>query len=192
MVRDPDTAARRLEDEGWALDRGQEHEGQGTRNRRLPWESIYFELLWIDKPVQAESNPLRLDRRAEWQTSGASPVGLGFRGRLDSADREEFWPYDVLGSRIWIHHDNEHSPERPLVFAMEMDAASIERRRSARAAMRQPDNLREVRVNAPSAPFLPAFVGPPVRFSTGPHQLELTINTGGKVRKIGDGLLIRV
>jgi hypothetical protein len=42
MVTDPGQAAWRLEDEGWVLDAGQAHRGQGTRNRRLTWPEQFF------------------------------------------------------------------------------------------------------------------------------------------------------
>ena len=47
MVADPAEAVRRLEDDGWVLDTGQAHGGQGTRNRRLAWREQFFELLWV-------------------------------------------------------------------------------------------------------------------------------------------------
>jgi hypothetical protein len=85
MVTDPGQAARRLEDDGWVLDAGQAHRGKGTRNRRLAWPEQFFELLWVTDAAEARSNPLRLDRRADWTSTGASPFGLAFRGRLDPA-----------------------------------------------------------------------------------------------------------
>jgi hypothetical protein len=78
--------------------------------------------------AETRVNPLRLDRRAEWNVTGASPFGLGFRGRLDAADRDDYSLYDAVGPRIWIHRDNERFPERPLVFVLE-----IERRTAAAA-----------------------------------------------------------
>ena len=110
MVTDPAAAVRLLEDDGWVLDEGQAHRGQGTRNRRLPWPARFFELLWVTDIDEARSNPLRIDRRAEWRTTGASPVGLAFRGEIDPADRAEFWLYDALGPRIHVHRDNERFP----------------------------------------------------------------------------------
>ena len=113
MVADPGQPARRLEDDGWVLDAGQAHRGQGTRNRRLAWREQFFELLWVTDAAQARANPLRLDRRADWTSTGASPIGLAFRGEVEPAHRDEFWLYDALGPRIWIHGDNERFPERP-------------------------------------------------------------------------------
>jgi len=103
MVTDPGQAAARLEDHEWVLDVGQAHRGQGTRNRRLVWPEAYFELLWLTDAAEAAANPLRLDRRAAWTTAGASPFGVAFRGQIESADSHEFWLYDALGPRIWIH-----------------------------------------------------------------------------------------
>ena len=86
IVGDPGPAARCLEDDGWVLDAGQAHGGQGTRNRRLVWPGLFFELMWVTDVGEARSNPLRLDRRADSTTTGASPLGLGFRGRIDRAN----------------------------------------------------------------------------------------------------------
>ena len=129
MVADPGQAARRLEDDGWVLDAGQAHRGQGTRNRRLAWREQFFELLSVTNAVEARANPLRLDRRADWTTTGASPIGLAFRGQIEPAHSDEFWLYDALGPRIWIHRDNERFPEHPMVFVLEAGKEQIEQRR---------------------------------------------------------------
>ena len=96
------SAVKRLERAGWMLNAGQAHRGQGTRNRRVLWPEQYFELLWVIDAAEARANPLRLDRRADWSATGASPVGLALRGRVESASADEFWLYDALGPRIWI------------------------------------------------------------------------------------------
>jgi Glyoxalase-like domain len=82
MVDDLDDTAARLEQDGWLLDAGTVHPGQGTRNRRLLWPEQYLELLSVADRAEACANPLRLDRRAEWRSSGASPFGLVLRGQL--------------------------------------------------------------------------------------------------------------
>jgi len=86
-------ACARAEAAGWVLDAGIEHEGQGTRNRRLWFDEQYLELLWISSRADAVANPLRLDRRADWRTSGACPFGIGLRGQLTDAQRADFWGY---------------------------------------------------------------------------------------------------
>jgi Glyoxalase-like domain len=185
FVSDP--GARRLENDGWALDAGQAHRGQGTRNQRLAWSGQYFELLWVTDAAEARANPLRLDRRADSATTGASPFGLAFRGALDPAERDEFWLYDALGPRIWIHRDNERSPERPLVFVIE----TAGRRLPKPGAHRHAGDLSEVRVRGPSPPHLPPFSGPPIVYEGGSHLLELVVGGGEHARTIGDGLVIR-
>lgn len=129
MVTEPRRAVRRLEDDGWVLDAGQVHRGQGTRNRRLVWNEHFFELLWVTDMAQARANPLRLDRRADCSATGASPFGLAFRGRIDAAHQDEFWLYDALGPNIWVHTDNERWPERPLVIVLQTAPDEMQRRR---------------------------------------------------------------
>lgn len=170
FVAAPGRAAARLEAAGWHLDAGQAHRGQGTRNRRLIWPGFFFELLWLEDAEEAAANPLRLDVRAAWATTGASPVGIAFRGRLEPAARAEHWPYDALGPRIWIPRDAP--PERPLAFVIEADEEVMALRRRA-AGTSQPGDLREVRVGGPTAPALPAYDGPPVVHAPGPHGIEL-------------------
>jgi hypothetical protein len=196
FVTDPRQAARRLEDDGWVLDPGQAHRGQGTRNRRLAWSEQFFELLWVSDSAEARANPLRLDRRADWTTTGASPIGLGFRGQIELAQRDEFWLYDALGPRIWIHRDNERFPERSLVLVLEAGDEEMEQRRprawmSEAVAHRHPGELCQVHVRGPSAPSLPPFSGPPVVYQRGAHLLELVVDNEGVPLRLSDGLVIR-
>src|SRR3954447_263608 len=81
LVDDLAGAAGRLEADGWVLDAGRRHAGQGTRNRRLRWRERVFELLWMHDEAQARATALRLDRRAHWRDTGrarsASPSAAG-------------------------------------------------------------------------------------------------------------------
>jgi hypothetical protein len=196
MVTDPRRAAERLEDDGWVLDAGQAHHGQGTRNRRLVWRERFFELLWVTDAAEARANPLQLDRRADWASTGASPIGLAFRGQIEPEHSDEFWLYDALGPRIWIHRDNERFPERPLVFVLEAGEEQMQQRRrrasvSQAVRHRRPGDLHEVRVRGPSAPSVPSFAGPPIIYERGPHALELVVGSQGSVHTLSDGLTIR-
>ena len=197
LVSDPEPAVRRLEAAGWGLDPGQAHRGQGTRNRRVVWAEQYFELLWVIDAAEARTNPLRLDRRADWTVTGASPFGLGFRGLVESAVADAFWLYDALGPRIWIHRDNERHPERPLVFVLEGDEQQMELRRRQRRAMaeavapRPPGELREVRLRGPSAPSLPSSSGVPIRVASGPNLLEIVVSGERPPTAVSDVLIVR-
>jgi hypothetical protein len=196
MVTAPGRAAERLEDDGWVLDAGQAHRGQGTRNRRLAWRERFFELLWVTDAAEARANPLRLDRRADWANTGASPIGLAFRGQVEPGHSDQFWLYDALGPRIWIHCDNESFPQRPLVLVLEAGEEQMELRRrrasvSEAARHRCRGELHEVRVRGPSAPSVPSFTGPPIVYEPGPHALELVVGSKGSVHTLSDGLTIR-
>jgi hypothetical protein len=195
MVTDPGQAARRLEDDGWVLDAGQAHPGQGTRNRRLAWREQFFELLWVTDAAEVRANPLRLDRRADWTITGASPFGLVFRGQVDPAQSDEFWLYGALGPRIWVHRDNERAAERPLVLVLEVGEEERDQRQLRRSmsavAHRHPGELREIRIQGPSAPSLPPFAGPPIIHVEGSHLLELIVADEGSVRPVSDGLAMR-
>jgi hypothetical protein len=172
--------AGRLGAAGWSLDAGTVHEGQGTRNRRLVLARQYLELAWVTDADEARGNPLRLDRRADWRATGASPFGFGLRGVLTEAEREEFWPYDLLGLPIWVHRDNERMPDRPLVFVLEVDPE--QRRRPPEAAGEERADLVAVRHAGPVPPALPPYTGPAVEHTVGPHRLEVVVDRGTEVR----------
>ena len=162
MVAADGDAASRLEAAGWLLDAGIAHAGQGTRNRRLAWPEQYLELLWVDDDGEARTNPLRLDRRAEWTHSGASPFGFAFRGQLPDAAIRDYWLYEGLGVPIWVHRDNERAPERPLVFVLEATCRELEQRRPRSRtpdllAHRRPGELRSLHVDRAGAGVAPAL-----------------------------------
>jgi Glyoxalase-like domain len=182
--------ADRLAAAGWQLDAGTVHEGQGTRNRRLVWAGRYLELVWVYDRAEAAGNALRLDRRADWAITGASPLGVGLRGLLPEEQREHFWRYDGLPIPVWVHRDSEAAPERPLVFVLEVGG----RRRPAhgRDTAGRPGGsgvLHQVTLRGPSPARLPPFDGPRVEQAAGPPGLEL-VATGGRSVEVTDLLRI--
>jgi hypothetical protein len=194
MVAADGAAASRLEAAGWLLDAGTAHAGQGTRNRRLAWPEQYLELLWVADDAEARANPLRLDRRAEWTDTGASPFGFALRGRLPDADMRDYWRYEGLGAPIWVHRDNERASERPLVFVLEATGDELEQRRPrSRApdllAHRRPGALRSIHVTGPAPASLPRYDGPAIEYSRGSHLLELVVGNGTR-RRISDILVV--
>jgi hypothetical protein len=182
MVGDLDEIANRIENAGWMLDSGSVHPGQGTRNRRLVWPERYLELVGITDRREASASRVRMDRRADWTSTGASPFGFGLRGELAAADRGDYWLYEDLGIRIWVHRDNEQAPERPLVFVLEMNKAQLVQRRGRLGGADRGAQLRgsleaiHVQANAPAR--LPTCAGPRVTQSRGEPQLELVAGPG--------------
>jgi Glyoxalase-like domain len=194
VVDDLEEAAERAIEAGWVLDRGSDHPGQGTRNRRLPWAEHYLELLQVTDHDEAARNRLRLDRRADWRITGASPFGIGLRGQLPEQHRSQFWLYDDLGVQIWAHHDNEQMPQRPLVFALELTTKQLQQR-AVRAAAAGPRTrqttsaIRHLQLIAPQPARLPPHKGPQITHTPGvPH---LHVDAGeGPPRAITDTLTI--
>jgi Glyoxalase-like domain len=175
--------AARLTAAGWPLDAGTAHAGQGSRNRRLIWSAHYLELLWIEDDDAARSNPLRLDRRADWMRTGASPFGFGLRGRLPDPLRGDYWRLDGLPMQVWVHRDSDRAPQRPLVFVLDLSTLPDPRAggrtaggHPARAA--NPGGLRSIGHAGPEPAALPPFAGPPVVFTAGPHRLTLSVDAG--------------
>jgi glyoxalase-like protein len=165
----------RLSEAGWQPDEGTSHPGQGTRNRRLVFSGQYLELVWVENPAEARANPLRLDRRAEWAATGASPFGVGLRGRLTGEQREAFWLYEDLGVPLWIHRDNERCPERPLTFVLDLP----ERRR--RGEVGSCVSLRAVHHRGPAPAEVPPYQGPPLLHHPGAHRLDMVVDAGHPV-----------
>ncbi len=179
LVAPEDDWAGRCAAAGWKLDDGSVHAGQGTRNRRLRWAGFFLELLWVHDVDEARHNALRLDRRADWARTGASPFGIGLRGRPAEADLPDYWRYDGLPMPVWVHRDNEEAPQRPFVFAIE---PSEELRRSASAgAVVNPGTPLQLHHRGPARARLPSYSGASLHYSAGPHRLELVLDRGEPV-----------
>jgi hypothetical protein len=174
FVDDPGDAVARAESAGYELDAGITHPGQGTRNRRLVLAEQYLELVWVHDPAEAAANPLGLHRRAAWEETGASPIGIAFLGRPE--DTSGYWVYDALGFPIWVREADERAP---LVFTLDVPP---------RDRVRPPLALREVIVGAPVPLELPSFAGPPVTSEVGPHRLELVLSDGRSVAWANGGI----
>ena len=107
--------------EGFTLTDEKCHSGQGTSNRCIIFEENYLEFIFINKLDDALTNPLRLDRRANWKETQFSPFGIGLRGNISDEEMENFWvyrpPYWPDG-KIYIHKSNENAPNLPLFFVI--------------------------------------------------------------------------
>jgi hypothetical protein len=171
MVDPDDGWAARLAAAGWRLDAGMTHAGQGSRNRRLRWPGCYLELLWVHDRAEARANMLRLDRRADWQSTGASPFGIGLRGRLPAAERVDYRRYDGLPMPVWVHRDNEDAPERPFVFVLELDEHRP-------PTVDNPGTLQALRHTGPAPARLPGYRGAEFSHAPGPHRLEVVLDAG--------------
>lgn len=139
----------------------------------MPFPERYLELVWLSSRADAEANPLRLDRRADWRTTGACPFGIGLRGEL--TDRDAFWPYqlpDAPGVTIWIHRLDE---AQPLVFVFEAGPEQVQRLRARITAM-NPGAIRELRMQLPvAAPAVLDRVTPRLVSRPGPPRMELVV-----------------
>jgi len=185
---EPDSGwAERVRLAGWVLDDGIEHVGQGTRNRRLWLPDLYLEFIWLSSRDDATGNRLRLDRRADWRTTGACPLGIGLRGTLDDELRCQFWAYEPpwdRGGGILVHESNEKDPGAPFVFVMGTDA-DVLRRLSPRNRLADRPHLLaharsvtvgEVTLQNPSpTQALLARVAPRIVARVGPPRIEVSL-----------------
>jgi Glyoxalase-like domain len=74
------------------------HPGQGTANRRFFFHNAMLELLWVDDPAAAQSEPIqRTQLWKRWidRTTGACPFGICLRPAPGSAGEIAFpsWDY---------------------------------------------------------------------------------------------------
>ena len=108
-----------FEQQGFRVDQGIKHQGQGTANRSIIFQENYLELIFLDSKKDAENNPLQLHHRAFWRESGASPFGIALRGTLSDEDRQNFWEYRpsyLKSGAILIHKASGDNV--PLIFVV--------------------------------------------------------------------------
>lgn len=79
--------------DGFTLDPGQRHEGQGTRNHRVWFERSYLELLWIDRLADVRARGLSTFEERTRQDA-ACPYGAVLRGEVP--DPERWREYEVV------------------------------------------------------------------------------------------------
>lgn len=116
-----------LESNGFVLSEGYKHQGQGTANRCLLFESNYLELIYLDSKDEALTNPLELHLRANWKTTGACPFGIALRGEIPTQNLSDFWDYSPPYNPtriIKIHRFSKEHPEFPLLFVMPSSGTS--------------------------------------------------------------------
>jgi len=115
---------------GFTLNSEVHHPGQGTANRSIIFEENYLEFIYVNSIDDANQNPLKLARRAEWSKSGASPFGICLRSAIPENELNQFWtyspPYWPEGS-IFINKLNEESPEQPLFFVIPSSVRPVDR-----------------------------------------------------------------
>lgn len=115
--------AASLEAVGLRRGAGRRHPGQGTANSCFFFEHGMLELLWIEDEAAARSHPaagLRLADRWHGRSSGASPFGIGFRGRAPTAVSPfpawRYRPGYLPAGRSILVGDNAGVIAEPLVF----------------------------------------------------------------------------
>ncbi|MFJ4654638.1 hypothetical protein ACIP5Y_25485 [Nocardia sp. NPDC088792] len=179
LVDPADDWADRLAGVGLELDAGMRHTGQGTRNRRLHIGSIFLELLWVCDKGEAQRNPLRLDRRADWVRSGASPFGVGLRGHLPEELHDHYRPYADLGFPIWVPRDDQDAPERPLVFVLDPPARPVGT--LSRADVSGEEKIHTLWLGTTSMADIPLYDGPAIIQEIGAVRLDVFRDSGPEV-----------
>jgi hypothetical protein len=98
------------------------HPGQGTANRRIFFQTMMLEFLWVEDhaaPRSAEVRRLGLLERWHGRKSGACPFGLCLRPSEDSRQKAPFrtWKYQPAYSPVAIHVGvNSEAIDEPFLF----------------------------------------------------------------------------
>lgn len=92
------------------------HNGQGTANICACFDNAYLELLWPEDQGELASVSVartRLAERSRWHDTGASPFGLGLRGRIPFPTWEYRPPFLDEGMAIALGSED---PRQPFLF----------------------------------------------------------------------------
>lgn len=103
------------------------HQGQGTTASFSFFPKFYLEWIHLSNRIDAENNFLRLDRRADWQTSGWNPFGIGLRGQVDKDEQDLFLKYNppyAPTKTIWVLRQSLVNKNIPMIFVQEMKSLS--------------------------------------------------------------------
>lgn len=114
------------------------HTGQGTANICACFDNAYLELLWAEDQTALASVSVartRLAERSRWRENGASPFGIGLRGRIPFPTWEYRPPYLSDGVTIPVALGSE-DPRQPFLFRSP-DGARPDQWTDGRAGKRQ-------------------------------------------------------
>ncbi|MGE5516624.1 MAG: VOC family protein [Bacteroidota bacterium] len=124
FVEDRAAALAALESCGLAESFSRNHDGQGTANVCACFDNAYLELLWPEDQAELISVSVartRLAERSRWRENGASPFGLGLRGRIPFPTWEYRPPHLPDGVGIPVALGSE-DPRQPFLFRSPAEA----------------------------------------------------------------------
>ena len=169
---------------GCIFEPGQQHTGQGTRNRRVVFPHNYIELVCIDEPNVHEHTGLRFGPRCARKT-GACPFGVVLRGQIPEQDRERFTGYVVPagGPSLLLLRSALHRPELPFVAIGETTGHAVSSQwpihRMDPAFFDHPNGARGIRratISSRGLPDLGSLRWRDVAFVFGEPRLRLEVN----------------
>lgn len=124
FVPDRASALAALKSCGLAESFRRSHDGQGTANVAACFDNAYLELLWAEDPAELVSVSVartRLAERSRWRETGASPFGLGLRGRLPFPTWDYRPPFLPEGSVVPVALGSD-DPRQPFLFRSPAEA----------------------------------------------------------------------
>lgn len=124
FVEDRAAAERALAACGLVESFRRSHDGQGTANLCACFDNAYLELLWPEDHAALISVSVartRLAERSRWHENGASPFGIGLRGRIPFPTWEYRPPFLPDGVGIAVALGSE-DPRQPFLFRSPAEA----------------------------------------------------------------------
>jgi hypothetical protein len=111
------------------------HEGQGTSSITVEFENGYLELVWVDDTVPGAPPVVEKFRnRAQWRTTGWSPIGIGLHRTAPGAQPLP-WPSWQIPRAAWLPEGEfiemltpREQPKAPSVFVTPPSLAIVEPR----------------------------------------------------------------
>jgi Glyoxalase-like domain len=140
------------------------HPGQGTENRRFFFESGFIELLWVDKPSEAQSeltSPTRLWPRWSERQAGACPFGVAFSPSGSEMEPTPFTAWDYkpryLPAGKSIHFATGTSLSEPELFYLAWANTSASAASSSAQPINHTVSLRTMRSVSVGTPHIDAL-----------------------------------
>lgn len=184
FVSDRAAAEQSLAALGLVASFARRHPGQGTANLCACFDNAYLEMLWPEDAAALVSAPVartRLAERACWRESGASPFGIGLRGKLPFPSWEYRPPFLPDDRTIAVALSSD-DPRQPFIFRSPGEARPDCWNDGLAGSRQQAAGLRDIvglRLDLPVTPAPALKTLAERRFLTvAPavtHRLELTI-----------------
>jgi hypothetical protein len=165
--------------DGFTVEPGRAHTGQGTRNVRVMFDRNYLEILWVEYPGEVVARGLDFLGRCT-RPYTAQPFGCVLRGTMPAALRARFVPYelpDSPGTVLQLLAEQPAAAPFLAVFETDDREAMWASRRAAAPYLIHPNGARRIvhaTFTCPAPPPIDEL--PDLRFASGAPRLDLDLD----------------